>query len=107
MEAEILQTAVLHLHPKTYERLIRLPKQAERDGCDYREFRPYVNQHPYGTLIADLVDHTGFVVGQAYRSLKTGSVCLAQSTSASKCREFESRRNRFLDQQKFGQGKQT
>ena len=33
-------------------------------GCDYREFRPYINQHPYGTLIADLVDHTGFVVGK-------------------------------------------
>jgi len=32
--------------------------------CDYREFRPYVNQHPYATLIADLVDHTGFVVGK-------------------------------------------
>jgi len=33
-------------------------------GCDYREFRPYVNQHPYGTRFADLVDHTGFVVGK-------------------------------------------
>jgi hypothetical protein len=33
-------------------------------GCDYREFRPYVNQHPYATRIADLVDHTGFVVGK-------------------------------------------
>ena len=32
--------------------------------CDYREFRPYVNQHPYGALIADLIDHTGFVVGK-------------------------------------------
>src|SRR6267154_2604330 len=44
---------------------------------------------------------------QAYRSLKTASVCLAQSTSASKCKEFVSRKNRVLDQQKFGQGKQT
>jgi hypothetical protein len=35
-----------------------------RTGCDYREFRPYVNQHPYGTRFADLVDHTGFVVGK-------------------------------------------
>jgi len=26
--------------------------------------RPYINQHPYGTLIADLVDNTGFVVGK-------------------------------------------
>ena len=34
------------------------------NACDYREFRPYVNQHPYGTLIADLVDHTGFIVGK-------------------------------------------
>jgi len=33
-------------------------------ACDYREFRPYVNQHPYGTRFADLVDHTGFVVGK-------------------------------------------
>jgi hypothetical protein len=29
--------------------------------CGYREFRPYLNQHPCGTLIADLVDELATV----------------------------------------------
>jgi hypothetical protein len=32
----------------------------------------------------------------------TGSLCLVQSSSASKCRESVSRKNPVLDQQEFG-----
>jgi hypothetical protein len=40
---------------------------------------------------------------QAHRSLiKTGSLCLVLSSSASKCRESVSRKNAVLDQQEFG-----
>src|SRR5207253_10229498 len=76
-------------------------------SCDYREFRPYVNQHPYATLIADLVDHTGFVVGKhigVQRLAVSASLSRRVHRSAGK---FVSRKNRVLDQQKFGQGKQT
>ncbi len=76
--------------------------QGRIPSCDYREFRPYLNQHPWGTLIADLVDAHWFFCWQALRSLKTGSLCLAQSSGASKCREFVSRKNPVLDQQEFG-----
>ncbi len=75
--------------------------------CDYREFRPYLTQHPCGTLIADLVHAHWFRCWQAHRSLRAGSLCVAQSSSASEDREFVSRKNRVLDQQKCGQGKQT
>ena len=82
---------------------LRHPVATSRpSGCDYREFRPYLNQHPWGTLIADLVDAHWVFCWQALRSLKTGSLCLAQSSGASKCREFVSRKNPVLDQQKFG-----
>src|SRR5712664_2957008 len=74
--------------------------------CDYREFRPYLTQHPCGTLIAGLVHAHWFRCWQAHRSLRAGSLCVAQSSSASKDREFVSRKNRVLDQQKCGQGKQ-
>jgi hypothetical protein len=59
-------------------------------SCAYRELRPYQSAflwHP----IADLVDALSY--WQARRSLKTGSLCLVQSSSASKCREFLSRKN--------------
>ena len=62
----------------------------------YREFRPYLNQHRCGTLIADLVDAHWFPCWQAHRSLKTGSLCLVQSSSAFKCRQFVSRKNPVL-----------
>jgi hypothetical protein len=76
---------------------------ARRAKCGaYREFRPYLNEHPCGTPIADLVDVYWFRCWQARRSLKTGSPCLAQSSSASKCREFVPRKNSVLDQPKFG-----
>ena len=53
-----------------------------------------INPHPCGTLIADLVDALSLLA--AHRSLKTGSLCLVQSSSASKCREFVSRKNPVL-----------
>ena len=37
-----------------------------------------------------------FPCWQAHLSLKTGSLCLVQSSSASKCREFVSRKNPAL-----------
>lgn len=43
-------------------RRLRVNRRQEMQGhgvyraCDYREFRPFPNQHPCGTLIADLVD---------------------------------------------------
>ena len=43
-----------------------------------------------------------FSCWQAHRSLKTGSLRLVQSSSASKCRESVSRSNPVLDQQQFG-----
>jgi hypothetical protein len=76
-------------------------------GCDYREFRAYVNQHSLCHANRRSRRSNRFRCWQAYRSLRTGSVCLAQSTSASKCSEFVSRKNRVLDQQRCGQGKQT
>jgi hypothetical protein len=30
-------------------------------GCDYREFRPHLNQHPCGALIAHLVEELATV----------------------------------------------
>jgi hypothetical protein len=36
----------------------------------YREFRPYLNQHRCGTLIADLIDAHWFPCWQAHRSPK-------------------------------------
>src|SRR5256884_463170 len=35
---------------------LRVSKLTAAWYCDYREFRPHLNQHPRGTLIADLVD---------------------------------------------------
>src|SRR5215467_8269539 len=49
-----------------------------------------INQHLWHP-IADLVDALSY--WQARRSLSTGSLCLVQSSSASKCREFLSRKN--------------
>jgi hypothetical protein len=43
-----------------------------------------------------------FPCWQAHRSLKTGSLCIVLSSSASKCRESVSRKNAVLDQQEFG-----
>jgi len=43
-----------------------------------------------------------FPCWQAHRSLKTGSRCLVQSSSVSKCRESVSRKNPVMDQQEFG-----
>jgi hypothetical protein len=50
-----------------------------------------INQHPCGTLIADLVD--ALLVGKTHPSLKAGSLCLVQASSVSRCREFLSRKN--------------
>jgi hypothetical protein len=75
---------------------------AAKIACGYREFRPYLRQHPCGTLIEDLLDAHWFPCWQAHRSLKTGRVCLVQLSSAFKCRELVSRKNPLLDQQKFG-----
>jgi hypothetical protein len=55
---------MLHsLFPQVHCRFLSLPLLGPvADGfddwlaCGYREFRPYLNQHPCGTLIADLVD---------------------------------------------------
>jgi hypothetical protein len=43
-----------------------------------------------------------FPCWQAHRSLKTGSLCLVQSPSASNCRGSVSRKNSVLDQREFG-----
>src|SRR5207302_6915106 len=51
-------------------------KSSGWSGCDYRNFRPCLNQDLCGTLIPDLFD-------AAPRSRRTWSLCLAQSTSAS------------------------
>jgi hypothetical protein len=41
-----------------------------------------INQHPCGRLIADLVDAQQFPCWQAPRSLRTGSLCVVQSSLA-------------------------
>ncbi len=40
---------------------LRVSKLTAAWYCDYREFRPHLNQHPRGTLIADLVDELATV----------------------------------------------
>jgi hypothetical protein len=60
-----------------------------------------------GILVARLSQissmHIGFLVDKPSESNKDGqSLLLAQSSRASKCREFVSRKNPVLDQQKFG-----
>jgi hypothetical protein len=54
-------------------------------GCDYRRFRPYLNQHRRCTLES-----------------KDCSLCLAQSSSASRGTKCVSRKNPVLDHTKFG-----
>ena len=61
-----------------------------------REFRP----HLCGTLIADLVDELATAQTIAL-DLEDWGLCVAQSTSASKCRESVSRNNPVLDQQEL------
>ena len=58
-----------------------------------------INPHSFGTLIADLVDALSYWL--AHRSLKTGSLCLVKSSSASKCWEFVSRKNPVLINKNF------
>src|SRR5215471_15742804 len=59
--------------------------------CAYREFRPYqptslwhANRRSRGCT---------FLFGKTHPSLKAGSLCLVQASSASRCREFLSRKN--------------
>ena len=49
-----------------------------------------INQHPCGTLITDLVNALSLLA--RHPSLKAGSLCLVQASSASRCREFLSRK---------------
>jgi len=55
-------------------------------GCAYRELRPY--QPPSLWNANRRSRRCTFSCWQAQRSLKTGSLCLVQSSSASKCREL-------------------
>jgi len=60
----------------------------------YRELRPY---HPASLWHANRrSSRCTLSCWQAHRSLKTGCLCLVQSSSASKCREFVSRKNPLL-----------
>jgi len=81
--------------------------QGRIPSCDYREFRPYLNQHPWGTLIADLVDaHWFFLLASTSESkdwqslsrpvvgcIQVQGVCVAKESG--------------LDQQKFGRADQA
>jgi hypothetical protein len=60
-----------------------------------------INQHPCGTLIADLLMH--FPCWQVHRSLNAGSLCLVRSSSASRGAQgvLVAKESGF-DQQKFG-----
>jgi hypothetical protein len=54
-----------------------------------------INQHPCGTLIADLVDALSLLASTS-EFKGAGSLRLVQASSASRCREFLSRKNPVL-----------